>query len=68
MGPTGCTDKPVRNYHCSLSNNPEERSSLRHNSQFLSGNLSRNNQFLSGNLSRNSQFLSGNLSRNSQFL
>ena len=27
MGPIGCPETSVRNYHCSLCNNPEERSS-----------------------------------------
>jgi len=27
MGPIGCPEKSVRNYHYSLRNNPEERSS-----------------------------------------
>jgi hypothetical protein len=27
MGPTGFPETSVRNYHCSLRNNPEERSS-----------------------------------------
>ena len=25
MGPTGCPETSVRNYHCSLRNSPEER-------------------------------------------
>ena len=28
MGPIGCREKPARNYHYFLRNNPEERSSL----------------------------------------
>ena len=28
MGPTDCSETSVRNYHYSLRNNPEERSSL----------------------------------------
>jgi hypothetical protein len=26
MGPSGCPETSIRNYHCSLRNNPEERS------------------------------------------
>ena len=31
MGPTGCPETSVRNCHCSLRNDPEERSSLKAN-------------------------------------
>jgi hypothetical protein len=30
MGPTGCPEKSVRNYHCTLRNIPEERRSFHH--------------------------------------
>jgi hypothetical protein len=64
MGPTGFPNKSVRNYHCSLRNNPEECSSLSHNSQFLSGNLSRNSQFSSGYPSHKCHFPSEIWNRN----
>jgi len=32
IGPMGCSEKPVMRYHCTLRNNPEERTSLEDNS------------------------------------
>jgi hypothetical protein len=50
MGPIGCPETSVRNYHYSLRNNPEERSShlLRGGSLMSLEYFSRENKVMSG--------------------